>query len=224
MNDVVASDKIQLISKIILLIILLSFGLFFLIGGIAIKTDWAIISGFIFIFLGIFPLYNDHYKKKKEATKADLLYKCLPSGYNYSNMVETGEHFLYADENKQKLIIVDSCNYKVNLIDFADIIGFEVNKNGQTVTKGSMGAPLVGAVAFGVVGAIVGSSFADRKTSVKNEKTDLIIQIKSFENPIIKLPVLSGFEPEYNKKTAIEQLEKFCVWLKIILEKNENKV
>ena len=100
------------------------------------------------------------------------------------------------------------------LLNFDDIIGFEVSKNGETITKASLGAPIIGGLVFGAGGAIVGSILGNRKSTEKL-KLDIILQLKSFSSPSIRIPVLDRNEHE------LEKIDKLCVWFKLILDQNE---
>lgn len=163
-----------------------------------------------FILIIIFSI-NDEIDKKNRISEY------ASQGYNFENKLELGSCTLLIEPTMKKLLIMKPHSRtsiyqeREYLLDFEEIIGFEINKNGETITKASLGAPIVGGMLLGAGGVVLGSILGNRK-SKDISKVEIIIQLNSFKNPIIKL---SAFN--------LDALDKLCVWLKLILEKNENE-
>lgn len=150
------------------------------------------------------------------------------NGYDFENELDINLHTIAVDTKNEKLLIIKPyATTPINqqreiLLNFEDIIGFEISRNGETITKASIGAPIVGGIIFGVGGALIGSILGNRKT-IDNMMVDLNIQLKSFDNPIVKFPIIANSTPQIAKRRNLEELEKLCVWFKLILDKNESK-
>lgn len=162
-----------------------------------------------------------------EKNKTDRLDEYRAKGYSFDNTLNINLHTFAVDKNKEKLLIIKPyattpINQKQELLlDFKEIMGYEVSNNGETVTKASLGAPIVGGLILGAGGVLLGSILGNRKTKNK-VNVDLIIQLNSFDNPIIKIPIVTNNDLEINKKHNLNELEKLCVWFKLILQQNEN--
>lgn len=159
--------------------------------------------------------------------KAEKLKQYKTRGYNFENKLSINLYAFAVDKNKEKLLIIKPysttpINQKQEqLLDFKDIIGHEISNNGETVTKASLGAPIVGGLILGAGGVLLGSILGNRTTKDK-VNVDLIIQLNSFETPLLKIPIVTNSDLEINKKHNLNELEKLCVWFKLILQKNEN--
>ncbi len=162
-----------------------------------------------FILIVIFSITDNIDKKNKISEYA-------AQGYNFEDKLELGYCTLAIDPAMKKLLIMKPHSRtsiyeeREYLLGFEEIIGFEINKNGETITKASLGAPIMGGILLGAGGVVLGSILGNRKSKATS-KVDIIIQLNSFKNPIIKLTA-------YN----LDTVEKLCVWLKLILEENEN--
>jgi len=179
---------------------------------------------FVIIFLLVIFLPTGETKHQKE-DKGNRLNKYATKGYNFDNQLAMSLYTFAIDKNNEKLLIFSAIptNRKNEfLLNFEDIIGFEVTKNGETITKASLGAPIAGGILFGVGGMILGSILSNRKSKEKL-KVDIVIQLNSFDNPIVKIPIVESNDSEITQKKNLEELDKLCVWFKLILDKNESK-
>lgn len=157
-----------------------------------------------------------------EKNKTDKLDEYRAKGYKFENALNINLHTFAVDKTKEKLLIITpGYQGKKILLNFKEIMGYEVSNNGETVIKASLGAPIVGGLILGAGGVLLGSILGNRKTNEK-VNVDLIIQLNSFETPIIKIPIATNNDLEINKKHSLNELEKLCVWFKLILQQNEN--
>ena len=181
-----------------------------------------IIIVIIFLLVIFLPTGETEYQEKD---KGNRLNKYASKGCNFDNKMDTSLYTFAIDKNNEKLLILSAVptnRQNELLLNFEDIIGFEVNKNGETITKASLGAPIAGGMLFGVGGMLLGSILGNRKSKEKLT-VDIIIQLNSFDNPIVKIPIVKSSDLEITQKKNLEVLDKLCVWFKLILEKNESK-
>lgn len=101
------------------------------------------------------------------------------------------EHLQYRKENKERLNSFDATDsaglylkinaesktfivpngdkkymeHNVDVFNFSDVVDYEYVEDGETVSKGGIGAAVVGGAVFGGVGAIVGSNVGKKKSS-----------------------------------------------------------
>ena len=134
---------------------------------------------------------------------------------------------LSVDEKKE---IVSFCKIENETISidnfrFDQIIGFDVDIDGQSARKISIGGTIAGAALGGGIGALIGSQFGGKKDKVS--LMHLVINVNDMSNPIIKLSIL---KPSFDGKPyssdnymvveASEKAEKWSGIFKIILNKN----
>lgn len=72
---------------------------------------------------------------------------------------------------------------------FNQIIGYEILEDNDVVTKGGLGSAIVGGVAFGGAGAIVGAIVGKKNKKYVNFIT-LKINVNDFNNPAVYLRIL----------------------------------
>lgn len=78
---------------------------------------------------------------------------------------------LKIDDNSKTWILPFNKNYKENNVEvfnFSDIIDYELNEDGETITKGGLGTAVVGGALFGGVGAIVGGGLSKKNKAIVN--------------------------------------------------------
>lgn len=74
---------------------------------------------------------------------------------------------------------------------FSELIDFELLEDNSQVMSGGLGRSLVGAVAFGGVGAIVGGVTANRKTKKVVESMYIKITVNDIDNPMLLIPMIT---------------------------------
>lgn len=158
-------------------------------------------------------------EESKQQKNENIVSGYKSAGYNFTNRIKINNYLFSVDNEKKKLLIIPA-DYKEIILDFKNIIGFEVINDGQTVTKGSLGSPIVGGLIFGAAGAITGG-IVGNKTTTDKSNISLIIQLNSFENPVIDIQILNKEMPASARELLLKELSKLIVWLKLILEQNE---
>lgn len=68
---------------------------------------------------------------------------------------------------------------------YSDIVDFELLEDGETITKGGLGAAVVGGVLFQGVGAVVGSVTGKKKTKPICDSLKIKITVSNINNPVV---------------------------------------
>lgn len=177
----------------------LGLGIFFLIGLFAggtsgLKIFWTLL-GILFIFLSL------KYKGVSPAKerKASVLKFLSERDFQVSKEVRTGKNLkaiLYIDDSNKKFAISLS-NKSMSVFNYSDLIDFELNEDGNSITKGKGLATVAGGMAFGPLGALAGMS-----GKRKNESTCTLLVVRLMVNnlndPQIVIPFI---ENEVKKNT-----------------------
>lgn len=125
---------------------------------------------------------------------------------------------IYLDAKSRKFVIykIAAMNDEIEhrIIDFKDILGTSIVKDGQQITSTSTGSlvgrALVGGVILGGFGAILGGLTAKSKSENRIKKLVLEIIINQPDYPIHRITYLnsSGTSPDSIKvRTAVEKIE-----------------
>lgn len=115
----------------------------------------------------------------------------LPSFTVSQQMVGSDGNFgLAIDENSQKICLIDN-RYEIpefRIVSYRDIISCELFQDGSTVTKtvrsSQIGGALVGGLALGGIGAVIGGLSGNTKSTEKVRRIDLHIIVKDTKNPL----------------------------------------
>lgn len=100
--------------------------------------------------------------------------------------------FLVDDKNKKFAIF----NYKKNTpsvfteVKYSDLINFNLYEDGEQQLQGRGVMSAVGALTFGIAGAIVGSVAGDKKIKNKCKELSVRIQINDLNNPLLSIVCL----------------------------------
>ncbi len=104
-----------------------------------------------------------------------------------------GKH-LAIDEHKQQWQILDGVTGKLimsRVLDFSEIVSYELLEDGETLAKGGLGRALVGGALFGGVGAIVGGVTGKKSKNVINSMK-IKITVRDMSNPVVYVSLISG--------------------------------
>lgn len=115
-------------------------------------------------------------KKREEFTKR-------VSDFQATKIIEP----LHFNDNDRKILIHD--NIRNNIIDYDDIISFEIIEDGKSTSSGGVGRALVGGALFGGAGAVVGAMTANKKNKYC-ESLRVKITIDDMDNPKLYVPFI----------------------------------
>jgi DNA-directed RNA polymerase subunit RPC12/RpoP len=136
----------------------------------------------------------------------------------FSPTISIGEH-LQVDENNKLFKIGKS----PECFPFSCLVNFELNEDGEAITKGGLGRAAVGGVLFGGVGAVVGGVTGGKKT--KTMVNNMYIRI-SLNDPWIKTAKITLISTEVKKGSILYTphkalAEQIISALEVIVEKQE---
>ncbi|HLP97781.1 MAG TPA: SHOCT domain-containing protein [Sideroxyarcus sp.] len=97
---------------------------------------------------------------------------------------------LAIDEQRKKVCLIDhrQQNVSCRIVAYQDLLSSEIFEDGSTVTKtvrsSQLGGALIGGLALGGVGAIIGGLSGNTKTSGKVKRIDLRITVNDTQAPL----------------------------------------
>jgi len=163
-------------------------------------------------------------KSKQQLRDNEQLEEKLKSnGFKIGKALHEGKnHFLVDDENHKIYISAD--NQQGKLLDYTDIIDFEIVEDGQSLVKGTGGKAAIGALTFGVAGAIVGSSMKKQKNMCTNLQLIITVNDVINSNIVMKLIDNKWVKDGYDKndivyKSAFEFAKNVTSTLAVIKNK-----
>lgn len=101
-----------------------------------------------------------------------------------------GNSGIAIDEDRKKVGLITNKRNEVStrVVPYRDLLSSEIFEDGSTITKASrssqLGGALIGGIALGGVGAIIGGLSGKTKTSGKINRVDLRLTVNDTENPI----------------------------------------
>lgn len=149
---------------------------------------WTI--GLIFvgaIVVGVFIGINTSNKQKAMATYVERLRDFSATQQIAGNDGLTG---MAIDEERQKICLVDHSNAEIRSRTFSyrDLLSCEIFEDGETVTKTSrssqIGGALVGGLALGGIGAVIGGLSGKTKTEGTIKRVDLRFIVNDTKKPL----------------------------------------
>lgn len=172
-------------------------------------------------------------KKKAMEEKLRSLPEFSPTQKIIGNNGEAG---LAIDEDRRKVVLINSGPSGVRLkpITYRDILSSEIFVDGETVTKtargSQLGGALIGGLALGGVGAIIGGLSGKTKSSEKVKRVDLRITVNDTKSPLHDLNFMDveGKKDGIVYKTAMDQARHWhglaAVLIKIADNEDERQV
>ena len=119
-----------------------------------------------------------------------------------------GNAYIFSvDEEKEKIVFIDNLHNQT-LLSFDDILGCEIDIDGETVFKKStmrtIGGTLVGGVLLGGAGAIVGGLSGNSNQKTKIRKLTLIVKTKNIATPNISFECFDAWEAYARTKNDVD--------------------
>lgn len=99
--------------------------------------------------------------------------------------------FLYINEHDRTLFIpphgfMDKYGtpLETRVVNFGNLLSYELIEDGETITSGGLGAAALGALTFGIGGAIVGSVVGSKKSRGTCSQLEIKLTLNKLEDPV----------------------------------------
>jgi len=175
-----------------------------------------VVIGIIFI-LGVIITINDGVKA--ENNKEELYKNISDIPYTKHFVSEDGKRSIMLDDESKDIHLYDANNIKQ--INYKDILQVEVMEDSKSITQTSRGSQaagtILGGLALGGAGAIIGGVTADKKHANKVKTIGLRIVANDTNNPIHEFQIID-FE-RYASTEEREYKENYNIafeWYKTI--------
>lgn len=146
------------------------------------------------VLVGIVALVITEREQKKKgiaivSTSSDLESK----GFVISKQVFAPGNIasLLVDNINNKWAIISPRTSRVDILDYSDLIEYELLEDGESLVKGRVGSAIVGGMLFGGIGALAGASRKKKIKSICNSMSVRII-VNNLDNPQYVIPIISS--------------------------------
>lgn len=187
-----------------------------------------IIIVIIFLVAG-FQLFNQSTRRKTLSTAI----KEIPDfSASKEIMGKDGFSGIAVDVSRKKICLIklDGINTKHRVIDYHNIVSSEIIEDGTSVTKTSrtsqVGGAIIGGLAFGGVGALVGGLTGAKKTSDKVNNIDLQIIVNDPLDPLHKINFLNLPTGKHSilYKEAIDKAKNWHATVEILIKQADQEL
>jgi len=114
--------------------------------------------------------------------------KLQEMGFNIDKHLGLGiKQAIYVDDTNKRFALTKGKELRV--YDYKDLLGFELNEDGDTVVQGKGLATLVGGVTFGITGALVGAAGPRKNKGICTE-LNIDIRLNDLSEPRYKVNYL----------------------------------
>lgn len=184
--------------------------------------DYVIFLVLIVVGATINLIYN---AVKKSTKKKEMSHHLATMNYFTSTQEVIGSDGmsgLSVDEQRKKICLIDHSTPDVitRIISYRDILSCEISEDGVEMTKTSrtsqLGGALVGGLALGGVGMIVGGLSGKKVTAGKVTRVDLRITVNDTKQPIHIINFLSNVAFDKRSGAYHAVIEKAKWWYAII--------
>ncbi len=187
--------------------------------------DGIIVVVVVVVVWGI-AMYNSISGYKRTIHVCDVQKQLNNDGFHIDKTVNsTDERFsISIDTTNQKWCFFDAETDYPQIMDYNDLLNFEIVEDGESVIQGRSGSVLVGSALLGGVGALAGAS---RSKKISNTCTNLSIKliVNDVQKPLISFPLISEtvkkssecYEKSYKNATEFEAI------LQIILSNSNHE-
>lgn len=171
---------------------------------------WVLLIVVIAVGIAIAQAVAVSNKRKAMEEKLESLPEFSPTQKIMGNNGDTG---LAIDEERKKVVLIKNGPAGVNLkpITYRDVLSSEIFVDGETITttaRGSqLGGALIGGLALGGVGAIIGGLSGKTRSSEKVKRVDLRITVNDTRSPLhdINFMDIEGKKDGIIYKSAMDQ-------------------
>lgn len=172
--------------------------------------SWVILILVLAVVIGIAQSVAVSNKRKAMEEKLKSLHDFSPTQKIMGNDGVTG---LAIDEKRKKVVLIKNgpTGIELNPILYRDLLSSELFEDGETVTKTSrgsqLGGALIGGLALGGIGAIIGGLSGKTRSSEKVKRVDLRITINNTRMPLhdVNFMNIEGHKKGILYKSAMDQ-------------------
>ena len=147
-------------------------------------------------------------------------------------MGEDGNSGIAIDEGRKNVCLIKKHNIRgieLDVLSYRDILSSEIFEDGETVTKTARGSQLAGALigglALGSVGAIIGGLSGSKTSSSKVKRIDLRITVNRTETPIHDINFMNVVSKKngliYN--AAMEQVRHWHGVMEVLIKRADTE-
>lgn len=167
--------------------------------------------------------------KVNKLTTKKMILDAIEENNNYKEKINTfnvtkkiGKHIEF-DDNTKQILIIDKFENK--LLEYKDIVEYELLEDGESITKGGLGRAVAGGVLFGGVGAVVGGITGKKKSKTMINSLKVKITVNNMSNPDIYINLVTSQLKENSilYKAAANEAQEIISTLAVITKSNENQ-
>ncbi|MEX0828498.1 MAG: SHOCT domain-containing protein [Haliea sp.] len=190
--------------------------------------DWVLLIVVIGVVGGIAQIVAVSNKKKAMEEKLKSLPEFSPTQRIMGNNGDTG---LAIDEERKKVVLIKNGVAGVDLkpITYKDVLSSEIFVDGETITKtargSQLGGALIGGLALGGVGAIIGGLSGKKRSSEKVKRVDLRIAVNDIKSPLhdINFMDIEGKKDGIIYKSAMDQARHWHGLIAVLIKMADNE-
>ena len=146
-------------------------------------------------------------------------------------MGEDGNSGLAIDEKRKEICIIKKNNgdFALDIMPYNDLLSSEIFEDGKTITRSSrtsqLGGALIGGLALGGIGAIIGGLSGGKTSTNRVTKIDLRLTINRTNAPVhdINFMNMEGRYAEFAYPGAISRARHWHGLLKVIIHKADEE-
>ena len=138
------------------------------------------------------------------------------------NATKNIEKYLYVDEGNKKFMV----GKDGVIFAYADLIGYELLEDNETITKGGLGGAVVGGLIAGSTGALVGAAISGKKSKSTCDALDIKLTVKNYQTDAVYIRFIGVLEKGIKTnniiyKVAKENAQKCLSALMLITDEND---
>jgi len=190
--------------------------------------DWIILFFVAVIAFAIIQVIHTAKKKKRMEEMLASLEDFTP---NQKIMGNDGNSGIAVDEGRKKVCLIKqtSENIELDVLTYRDILSSEVFEDGVTITKtvrtSQIGGALIGGLALGGLGAIIGGLSGKTTSSDTITRIDLRITVNRTSHPIhdINFMNVKGKKNGFLYKAAIKDARHWHGLLDVLIKRADSE-
>src|SRR5690625_2667949 len=189
---------------------------------------WVLLIVVVGVRIGIAQAIAVSNKKKAMEEELESLPDFSPTQKIMGNNGDTG---LAIDEERKKVVLIKNGPTGVALkpITYRDVLSSEIFVDGEIVTKtargSQLGGVLIGGLALGGVGAIIGGLSGKARSSEEVRRVDLRITVNDTKSPLhdINLMDIEGKKEGIIYKSAMDQARHWHGLIAVLIKMADNE-